>query len=109
MCTPGAHGRREEELDVAAARAVDADDGLHVLQVVDLGVGAAAAGGGDVPAQGAVLRDQAAGEEGIWSQMKLWRCCGCRHRYMRLDKKNTMVPFFLRSPCNKQYVGKRLK
>ena len=41
-----------------------------MLQVVDLGVGAAAAGGGDGPAQGAVLGDQAAGRGGDRSQTK---------------------------------------
>lgn len=38
----GVHGRREEHLQVAATRTVGRDDGLHVLQIVDLGVGALA-------------------------------------------------------------------
>ena len=37
-----AHGRAEEELDVAPARGVERDDGLHVLQVVDLRLAARA-------------------------------------------------------------------
>ena len=34
----GAHGRADEDLDVAAPRRVEGDDGLDVLEVVDLGV-----------------------------------------------------------------------
>ena len=39
---PGAHGRSEEQLEIASARSVHGNDGLHVFQIVDgvLGAGA---------------------------------------------------------------------
>ncbi len=54
---PGSHRRPEEELDVAPARGVDGDDGLHVLQVVDLRVQPRASSRLDRQEQRLVRRD----------------------------------------------------
>ena len=35
---PGAHGRNQVHCDVSSARSIDRDDGLHMLQIVDLSV-----------------------------------------------------------------------
>lgn len=53
----GVHGRRQEHLQVAATRTVGRNDGLHVLQIVDLGVGAIARVGLDLQYQRVIGRD----------------------------------------------------
>lgn len=58
-----AHGRGEEQLDVAAARRVQRDDGLHVLQVAHLGVGAGAGVRVDLEQDGSLARDLPEGTE----------------------------------------------